>query len=507
MGSGAAWGSNLTYGGGNFTWDSQNESFVDETGSAAAFDAGDTVTFIGASEVSLGETLNAGKLIVADEASVNIKDDGSGNLTLETAEVHGTLKLCKGGINGAFTGDVDVYGTLDFAAGDVTGWSNSLGIKSIDVFEGGTLHVSVAASRWGNNQTGAGLAINLLGSSITGVSNANLDLCYGGSAYGYSSISALAAEGASAENPTVSSVSGTILTLRQNATTISVAENARLDISSGIGQKGDRLNSEGAVPSGTTAGLTKTGAGELRLSGANTYTQATTVAEGTLTLTGGTSFSSPSVTVKRGAVFNLDTASDQEFKLHASVSGSGTLLKTGEGSAIISALGEAFTGDINLREGSMNIGSFLTISGQLSLDSGTILQGQGISTLGGSAAEVRLLNAELQHDGYNLSFNAGTILELAGTNTISGTVQMLDNSILSFDLSSAAGYTSMYGDLQFGENLTLALNTGSNTLGTNVRLLWVDDASAGWDGATEPNPGFPKNGAWEVRWEGLQPLP
>ena len=30
---------------------------------------------------------------------------------------------------------------------------------------------------------------------------------------------------------------------------------------------------------------------------------------------------------------------------------------------------------------------------------------------------------------------------------------------------------------------------------------------AGWDGCDEPNPGFPKDGAWDVRWEGLLPLP
>ena len=30
---------------------------------------------------------------------------------------------------------------------------------------------------------------------------------------------------------------------------------------------------------------------------------------------------------------------------------------------------------------------------------------------------------------------------------------------------------------------------------------------AGWDGCTERNPGFPKNGQWDVRWEGLNPLP
>lgn len=30
---------------------------------------------------------------------------------------------------------------------------------------------------------------------------------------------------------------------------------------------------------------------------------------------------------------------------------------------------------------------------------------------------------------------------------------------------------------------------------------------AGWDGCTTPNPGFPKDGNWEVKWEGLRPLP
>ena len=30
---------------------------------------------------------------------------------------------------------------------------------------------------------------------------------------------------------------------------------------------------------------------------------------------------------------------------------------------------------------------------------------------------------------------------------------------------------------------------------------------AGWDGCTGTNPGFPKDGTWNVRWEGLKPLP
>ena len=30
---------------------------------------------------------------------------------------------------------------------------------------------------------------------------------------------------------------------------------------------------------------------------------------------------------------------------------------------------------------------------------------------------------------------------------------------------------------------------------------------AGWDGCQVENPGFPKDGTWNVRWEGLKPMP
>ena len=43
---------------------------------------------------------------------------------------------------------------------------------------------------------------------------------------------------------------------------------------------------------------------------------------------------------------------------------------------------------------------------------------------------------------------------------------------------------------------------GNGALLTAVALM-----CAGWDGCEEPNPGFPKDGSWEVRWEGLHPMP
>ena len=43
---------------------------------------------------------------------------------------------------------------------------------------------------------------------------------------------------------------------------------------------------------------------------------------------------------------------------------------------------------------------------------------------------------------------------------------------------------------------------GNGGLLTSVAMM-----CAGWDGSEGENPGFPKDGNWDVRWEGLQPMP
>ena len=43
---------------------------------------------------------------------------------------------------------------------------------------------------------------------------------------------------------------------------------------------------------------------------------------------------------------------------------------------------------------------------------------------------------------------------------------------------------------------------GNGGLLTAIALM-----CAGWDGCQTTNPGFPKDGTWNVRWEGLQPMP
>ena len=51
------------------------------------------------------------------------------------------------------------------------------------------------------------------------------------------------------------------------------------------------------------------------------------------------------------------------------------------------------------------------------------------------------------------------------------------------------------------ERLTLYL-PGNGGLLTTVAMM-----CAGWDGNTIKNPGFPKDGSWDVQWEGFKPMP
>jgi hypothetical protein len=72
------------------------------------------------------------------------------------------------------------------------------------------------------------------------------------------------------------------------------------------------------------------------------------------------------------------------------------------------------------------------------------------------------------------------------------------------------------GALLMDKRTNTYLPTGHNYQDARLRcylpgngglLTAVAMMCAGWDGCTVQNPGFPKDGTWDVRWEGLKPMP
>jgi fibronectin-binding autotransporter adhesin len=186
-----------------------------------------------------------------------------------------------GGISGTIRGAITVNtgGTLRLSTGDATGYATDATRLSQINLVGGTLDVNTTS-----NQTLGSAVINMTGGSMTGVTNSNLDFFAGSS-----TLNALAA-------PTTSTIGGLRISIRQTGgLTITVADGAAasdLSISSVIAGN----TSFAAAP------LIKAGAGNLTLSGANTYTGATIVNAGTLTLSRSAGFGGTSGSISTGAL-------------------------------------------------------------------------------------------------------------------------------------------------------------------------------------------------------------
>jgi len=373
-------------GGADNVWSAAGAANWDSDGNGSAdtiFMNGDNVTFAGAGEeitisgdvapasvtVSGAGYAFAGSGKITGAASLTVENGGV--LEISSAQRYtggtvvkagGELVLSTGGGSGALKGSIDVYGTLKLNANDATGWGDSEDVvDAINVYEGGLLSATTTS-----NLTGSGIDINLQGAEMIGVDRSNLDLAYGGAVRKWSEINALAAAGATAASPTVSSISGVNLSLRQNATIITVEENAQLQIAGSIHEKTDRINGEGgSIPEGYVAGLNKVGAGELVLSGNNTYTQATTVAAGTLTLADGGVLNSV-VTVNNGATFKLEGGSTYGA---ASLAGEGSIIKTGSGIAQLTAA--TTVSSLDIQEGFVQTGAETATISTLTAAAGT----------------------------------------------------------------------------------------------------------------------------------------
>ncbi len=270
-----------------------------------------------------------------------------------------------------------------------------------------------------------------------------------------------------------------------------------LDVTSGV-----QTNS--SVLGGAPAALLKTGAGTMVLTGASTYTGATTISNGTLSLDGAGAISTDSaVAIASGAAFDVtgSSAPTNINRTFAGLSGAGTLHGGGgtvtvsktSGSDTFSGVISGAQGLIKEGAGTLALGGASSYSGATAVNAGTLLIANGAAlgaTSGGatvaSGAQLRIHatdsgftvgNESLTISGQGVT-TGGALRNAAGDNTWQGKVTLVADATI-----GAATGTSLTMDVASGNAIEAAgFNLTFDGAGTN-RVL--DSVNLGAGGLTK----------------------
>lgn len=138
----------------------------------------------------------------------------------------------------------------------------------------------------------------------------------------------------------------------------------------------DSATLSGVISDGAMAGdIVKTGSGTLRLTGENTYTGGTTVADGTLVIGDGGTHGSIMGNVVDDGTLAFDRSDDVSFG--GVISGHGTVQKLGGNTLTLTADSSAFAGDTQIEGGTLSLANGAGLGGMLSLADGATLTGTG----------------------------------------------------------------------------------------------------------------------------------
>lgn len=362
----------------------------------------------------------------------SLNKTGAGTLTLGATNTYtggttvnsGTLALARGGGAGAVRGVVTVNSgaTLNLTANNALGYNAGQQVTTLNI-NGGTVSVT-------GNQGDEGYltSFNLTGGTLAYAST-------NGSAY------QIAAGDTSAPGIT-SNASGATQSVISGGVEIR-SGNLGFNVASGTTASGVDLLVSGLVNASGTFGLTKTGAGVMALTGANTYTGGTTVNQGTLTVQGtGATLGTGTLAVNNAntgagtnVIVNFNTNSNQ------TVNGlSSTVAKPSSGTntaqvniAAGSTLTDTQSGTTNYA-GSVSGGGTLSIGGQSSSAPATV------NYTGTDTAAQTNVNANAT---LHLNNAAGPVLSSPVAVATSGTVLLGGNNQIATTAPGTASPTNV----------------------------------------------------------------
>ena len=450
----------LTIGTGNGTGGNFQGVLADGSGALALTKIGTgTITISGANTYTGGTIVNAGTLTLG----------ASNSLSSGTVTVDGATAILALGANS------DTVGTVTLANGGTISGTGALSTTGTFELQSGTVSGVLGGS--GNlNKTTAG-TVTLTGTNtFTGSTNVN-----GGTL----SINSDARLGTAPGSPTTDS-------LTFNGGTLSVTATTTLNANRGI-----TLNAGGGTISPTTGttsyagiiagsgNLTKTGAGALTLSGANTYTGQTFVAgTGALSINtianvgGGASALGAPVTIANGTIAlgsgataglltytGAATSTDRVVDL-AGTTGGATISANGSGALTFASNFTATgNGDKTLTLGGTNTGAN-TISGILPDSAGgttsLLKTGAGLWVLSGA----NTYSGTTQIQGGTLSINS--IGNVSGGATALGAPTTIGNGTIKFGLTTTGASLTYTGSGASTDRvIDLAGTTGGATINAN----------------------------------------
>ncbi len=188
--------------------------------------------------------------------------------------------------------------------------------------------------------------------------------------------------------------------------------------------------------------LVKTGTGELTLSGDNTYSGGTTISDGTL-------IADHADSLGTGAVANSGVLQVGEGELENTLSGSGSLVKTGTGELTLGG-DNSYSGDTTIADGTL-IAASVNALGSGNIDnSGTLM-----------------LDANGAFELANITTHSGATTALAAGSTLdAGQLTQEDGSTLSIDLGAATDDAVITAD--------------SVTLGGTLNVTGIGSVTDSW---------------------------